>query len=299
VNAWFRIKKPGFAFFNHKEEQGERMAWYTKKPTAEKKTRKSFWIRCSKCNSHVYESEWIENLNVCPNCNYHGSISSWERIALLFDGGSFEELFSGIQPVDSLGFTDLKGSYRDKIARNTKSAKVPEAVITGCGTIHGIRVVAAVMDFRFLGGSLGSATGEKILRASNFAHDNELPLIIISASGGARMQEGVLSLMQMAKTCAGIARLNRKNIPYISVLTNPTTGGVTASYAMMGDINLAEPGAVIGFAGRRVIEQTIGEKLPEDFQTAEYLLEHGFVDRIVHRKDLKDEISNLLGFVNR
>ena len=275
------------------------MAWYIKKPTAEKKSKKSFWIRCSKCHSHVYESEWQENLNVCPNCNYHGSISSGQRIELLFDKGSFRELFTDIHPVDSLGFTDLKGSYRDKIERNTKSAGVPEAVVTGHGTIHGIRVVAAVMDFRFLGGSLGSATGEKILRAANHAHDHGLPLIIVSASGGARMQEGVLSLMQMAKTCAGIARLNRKNIPFISVLTNPTTGGVTASYAMMGDINLAEPGAVIGFAGRRVIEQTIGEKLPADFQTAEYLLEHGFVDRIVHRRDLRDEISTLLGFVNR
>lgn len=274
------------------------MAWYIKKPTAEKKSKKSFWIRCSKCQSHIYESDWKENLNVCPNCNYHGSISSWERIALLYDEGSFQELFGEIRPVDSLGFTDLKGSYREKIDRNTRSAGVTEAVITGLGTIHGVKTVAAVMDFRFLGGSLGSATGEKILRAANYAHDHNLSLIIVSASGGARMQEGVLSLMQMAKTCAGIARLNRKNIPFISILTNPTTGGVTASYAMMGDINLAEPGAVIGFAGRRVIEQTIGEKLPADFQTAEYLLEHGFVDRIVHRRDLREEISRLLGFVN-
>lgn len=275
------------------------MAWYTQQPTPKRKSKKSFWVRCSKCHSHIYESEWIENLNVCPNCNYHGSISSGERISLLFDPDSFRELFAGIQPVDSLGFNDLKGSYADKIERNKKSAGVPEAVVTGHGTINGIPAVAAIMDFRFLGGSLGSATGEKILQATNYAHDHGLPLIIVSASGGARMQEGVLSLMQMAKTCAGIARLNRRNIPFISVLTNPTTGGVTASYAMMGDINLAEPGAVIGFAGRRVIEQTIGEKLPDDFQTAEYLLEHGFVDRIVHRRDLKTEISKLLGFLNR
>jgi acetyl-CoA carboxylase carboxyl transferase subunit beta len=155
------------------------------------------------------------------------------------------------------------------------------------------------MDFRFLGGSLGSGTGEKILQAANFAYEHELPYIVFSASGGARMQEGVLSLMQMAKTCAGVARLNRKNIPFISVLTNPTTGGVTASYAMMGDLNISEPGAVIGFAGRRVIEQTIGEKLPDDFQTAEYLLEHGFVDSIVNRKDLKNYLSNVLGYYNR
>ncbi|MFO7998176.1 MAG: acetyl-CoA carboxylase, carboxyltransferase subunit beta [Bacteroidales bacterium] len=275
------------------------MAWYTKTPTETKKTKKRFWVKCNKCHSHIYESEWIANLNVCPNCAYHGSISSWERIGLLFDPGSFRELFSEITPLDSLNFSDLKGSYKDKIERNQKNTGVPEAVITGRGRVNGTELVAAIMDFRFLGGSLGSATGEKILRASNHAHDNEIPFIVVSASGGARMQEGVLSLMQMAKTCAGIARLNKKNIPYLSILTNPTTGGVTASYAMMGDINIAEPGSVIGFAGRRVIEQTIGEKLPDDFQTAEYLLDHGFIDRIVHRKDLKNEISDLLGFFNR
>jgi acetyl-CoA carboxylase carboxyl transferase subunit beta len=275
------------------------MAWYTKPPTEKKKTRKSFWIKCSHCHAHVYEAEWLENLNVCPACNHHGSMSAPERIRLLFDEGSFRELFAGVLPVDALNFSDLKGSYRDKIKANQERSGVSEAVICGKGNIHGIPVVASVMDFRFLGGSLGSATGEKILRAANEACNRRLPYIIVSASGGARMQEGVLSLMQMAKTCAGIARLNRKNIPYISVLTNPTTGGVTASYAMMGDINLAEPGAVIGFAGRRVIEQTIGEKLPGDFQTAEYLLEHGFVDRIVNRKDMKQEISRILGFINR
>lgn len=165
--------------------------------------------------------------------------------------------------------------------------------------MNGIHVVLAVMDFRFFGGSLGSATGEKILRAANYAYDHNLPYIIISASGGARMQEGALSLMQMAKTCAGVARLNRKNIPYISILTNPTTGGVSASYAMMGDLNISEPGALIGFAGRRVIEQTIGEKLPDDFQTAEYLLDHGFVDAIVDRKDLKSYLTTVLSYYNR
>jgi len=165
--------------------------------------------------------------------------------------------------------------------------------------MNGIEVVMAIMDFRFLGGSLGSATGEKILQASNYAYQNHIPYIIISASGGARMQEGTLSLMQMAKTCAGISRLNQQNIPFISVLTNPTTGGVTASYAMTGDINIAEPGAMIGFAGRRVIEQTIGQNLPDDFQTAEYLLKHGFIDSIVNRKDLKAFLSNLLNYYNQ
>ncbi len=247
----------------------------------------------------IWQDEWKDNLNVCSHCNYHGNITAYERIELLYDTGSFHELFAHISPVDSLDFNDLKGSYGDKIVANQQKTGISEAVITGEGLINGIRTVSAVMDFRFLGGSLGSGTGEKILQAANFAFEHELPYVVFSASGGARMQEGVLSLMQMAKTCAGVARLNKKNIPFISVLTNPTTGGVTASYAMMGDINIAEPGAVIGFAGRRVIEQTIGEKLPDDFQTAEYLLEHGFIDSIVHRKDMKDYLSKVLSYYNR
>lgn len=276
------------------------MAWYSDiAGPAKRKEVESLWIRCKNCQSFIYSSEWEANLHVCPLCNYHGSITSWERIGLLFDSGSFRELFQGVEPVDSLGFTDLKGSYADKIIENKKKSGISEAVITGHGLIDGLPVAASIMDFRFLGGSLGSATGEKILQGALYALEHKLPYLIFSASGGARMQEGVLSLMQMAKTCAGIAKLNKADIPYISILTNPTTGGVTASYAMMGDINIAEPGAVIGFAGRRVIEQTIGEKLPDDFQTAEYLLEHGFVDSIVNRKDLKTYISNILSFYSR
>lgn len=275
------------------------MAWYTGATTEKRKSQKSLWVKCKKCNSHIYESEWIENLHVCPNCNYHGSITSYERINLLFDKDSFEELFSNISPKDSLNFNDLKGSYQDKFETAIQKTGISEAVVTGHGKMHGKQVVMAVMDFRFLGGSLGSGTGEKILQAANYAYDNNLPYIVFSASGGARMQEGALSLMQMAKTCAGVARLNKKNIPYISVLTNPTTGGVSASYAMMGDLNIAEPGALIAFAGRRVIEQTIGEKLPDDFQTSEYLLEHGFIDAIVNRKDMKDYLSNVLSYYNR
>lgn len=276
------------------------MAWYSKEtPIAEKKDLQRIWVKCKKCQSHIFENEWNNNLKVCPVCNYHDSITSSERIDLLFDQGSFRELFSEIEPVDSLGFSDLKGSYADKIENNKKRSGLPEAVVTGHGLMNGKKVCASIMDFRFLGGSLGSATGEKILQGALYALKHRIPYLVLSASGGARMQEGVLSLMQMAKTCAGISRLNEANIPYISILTNPTTGGVTASYAMMGDINVAEPGAVIGFAGRRVIEQTIGEKLPDDFQTAEYLLEHGFVDRIVNRKDLKDFISNILGYYCR
>jgi acetyl-CoA carboxylase carboxyl transferase subunit beta len=275
------------------------MAWFTKAEANSKPSVKSLWTKCKRCSSHIYESEWISNLSVCPNCNYHGSISPNQRVKLLFDSNTFEELFSNIGPVDALKFVDLKGSYKDKYEANKKKLGVNEAVLTGHGNINGIHVAVAIMDFRFLGGSLGSGTGEKILRVANFANENGIPYIVFSESGGARMQEGVLSLMQMAKTCNGIARLNKKNIPYISVLANPTTGGVTASYAMMGDINIAEPFSVIGFAGRRVIEQTIGEKLPDDFQTAEYLLSHGFVDSIVNRKDMKQYISNVLSYYNR
>lgn len=275
------------------------MAWYSKPEAKGRSSSKTLWVKCKKCDSHIYESEWVSNLNVCPNCNYHGSITPGERANLLFDTGSFEELFSNIGPVDSLNFVDLKGSYKDKFEASKKKLGVNEAVLTGHGAINGIHVAVAIMDFRFLGGSLGSGTGEKILRVANFAYEQSIPYIIFSESGGARMQEGVLSLMQMAKTCNGVARLNKKNIPYLSVLANPTTGGVTASYAMMGDINIAEPFSVIGFAGRRVIEQTIGEKLPDDFQTAEYLLAHGFVDSIVNRKDMKLYISNVLSYYNR
>ncbi len=275
------------------------MAWYSNTIVEKKQELKSLYFKCKNCQSHIWQKDWIANLNVCPHCNYHGSITSWERIENLFDKNTFEELFDNISPVDSLNFKDLKGSYKEKITANQRKSGISESVITGQGKIDRIQVVVAIMDFRFLGGSLGSGTGEKILQAANFAYDNNLPYIVFSASGGARMQEGVLSLMQMAKTCAGVARLNKKNIPFISVLTNPTTGGVTASYAMMGDINVAEPGAVIGFAGRRVIEQTIGEKLPDDFQTAEYLLQHGFIDSIVNRKDLKNYLSNVLSFYSR
>jgi acetyl-CoA carboxylase carboxyl transferase subunit beta len=275
------------------------MTWYTKPNTEKKPAKIPLWVKCKGCQSHIWLNDWKTNLNVCPMCNYHDSITSWQRIELVFDKDSFTELFANIFPVNSLNFNDLKGSYTDKIAENRKKAGINEAVITGHGLINGIKAVAAVMDFRFLGGSLGSGTGEKILQAANYAYEHGIPYIVFSASGGARMQEGVLSLMQMAKTCAGVARLNKKNIPFISVLLNPTTGGVTASYAMMGDLNIAEPGAVIGFAGRRVIEQTIDEKLPDDFQTAEYLLEHGFVDSIVNRKDMKDFLSNVLAYYNR
>jgi acetyl-CoA carboxylase carboxyl transferase subunit beta len=275
------------------------MSWLTEPIIRAKRPQAPLWMRCKGCGAHVWLPEWRAAHQVCPRCNYHDSITAWERIALVFDADTFTELFADIHPVDALGFVDLKGSYADKIAESRQKTGLNEAVVTGHGAIGGVMAVAAVMDFRFLGGSLGSGAGEKILRAANFAHDHGLPYIVFAASGGARMQEGMLSLMQMAKTCAGVARLNRADLPFISVLTHPTTGGVSASFAMMGDLNIAEPGAVIGFAGRRVIEQTIGENLPADFQTAEYLLEHGFVDRIVNRKDMKEFLAKVLSFYQR
>jgi acetyl-CoA carboxylase carboxyl transferase subunit beta len=223
-------------------------------------------------------------------------LSAYERIGIILDPGTFKELFETISPADPLNFVDAKESYKEKVESTRQKTGLNEAVVTGTGKINDIPVVVAVMDFRFLGGSLGSGTGEKILLAANHSYDHKIPLIIFSASGGARMHEGILSLMQMAKTCAGIARLNEKKIPYISVLTDPTTGGVSASFASVGDVNIAEPGALIGFAGRRVIENTIKQKLPDNFQTSEYLLEHGFIDCIVQRSEMKSALAQILSF---
>ncbi len=223
-------------------------------------------------------------------------MNSAERLELLIDNGSFKEINKDITPGDPLAFVDGKGSYSAKAAAARKKTGLNESVVTGTGKIKGLPVVIAVMDFRFMGGSLGGSTGQKILLGATHALKNKLPYIVISASGGARMHEGIVSLMQMAKTCAGIARLNQEGIPYISLLTDPTTGGVSASYAMVGDLNITEPGALIGFAGRRVIEETINEKLPDDFQTAEYLLEHGFIDLIVQRDKLKTTLHDVLQY---
>ena len=276
------------------------MAWYIKadsgKNLPKKSTRADIWIKCPKCSSHVFKNEYVDNINVCPKCNYHGKLTAYERIAAIVDKGSFKELFETITPTDPLKFVDGKGSYATKVAEARAKTSLNESVVTGVGTIEDKPVVLAVMDFRFLGGSLGSGTGEKILCAANYAYEHRLPYIIFSASGGARMHEGTLSLMQMAKTCAGLSRLAERNIPYISVLTDPTTGGVSASFAMVGDMHFAEPGALIGFAGRRVIEQTIKQQLPDDFQTAEYLLEHGFIDAIVDRKNMRGTLSKTLSY---
>lgn len=273
------------------------MGWFRKSPKKPPEPEKEeLWAVCPRCAAHIFKEEWRANLQVCPKCNYHGRINSRERLALIVDAGTFEELDTDVTTGDPLKFTDVKGRYAEKAEETKKQLGLKEAIITGRGKIHGTKTVVGIMDFRFMGGSLGGGTGEKILLAAEYALRHRLPYIIFSASGGARMQEGIVSLMQMAKTCAGIARLHRAGVPYISVLTDPTTGGVSASYAMVGDINVAEPGAVIGFAGRRVIEQTIKQKLPDDFQTAEYLLEHGFVDRIVNRSEMKGFLHKYLAY---
>jgi len=257
------------------------------------------FVVCSKCKAHVYKEEFERAFKVCPSCGFHGRLTAQERIDLIVDTGTFREFNTKISTNDPLKFADAKGSYAEKAEQAKAKTGLNEAVVTGSGNIDGIRVVLAVMDFRFLGGSLASGTGEKILLAAEHAIRMKRALVIFSASGGARMHEGIISLMQMAKTCAGISRIDKARLPYISVLTDPTFGGVSASYATVGDINIAEPGALIGFAGRRVIEQTIKEKLPADFQTAEYLLAHGFVDCIVKRAELKNYLHSVLQYSNR
>jgi acetyl-CoA carboxylase carboxyl transferase subunit beta len=273
------------------------MPWFIKSKTTEEKpkpVKDDIWVKCDSCGAHVFKEDWYNSLSVCPKCGYHGKLTAYERIGQILDVETFKEMFAAITPNDPLSFSYSKGSYKDKINEAREKTGLNESVVCGTGEIHEIPVSIAVMDFRFFGGSLGSGTGEKILQATNYSYDHKVPCIVFSSSGGARMHEGILSLMQMAKTCAGIARLRVKNIPYISVLTDPTTGGVSASFAMVGDVNIAEPGALVGFAGRRVIEQTIKQKLPENFQTSEYYLEHGFIDMIVERKQLKDTIRNVL-----
>ncbi|MCK5528303.1 MAG: acetyl-CoA carboxylase carboxyltransferase subunit beta [Kiritimatiellae bacterium] len=272
------------------------MAWFKKSKNNIAEEKPELWNICPSCKAHIFKEEWAAGLKVCPKCNYHDRLTYQERIDLLLDDGSFKEINAEVSTNDPINFIDAKGSYAKKAAATKKKINMNEAVVTGCGNINDIPVVVAIMDFRFMGGSLGSGTGEKILLAAEYALRNKRPYIIFSASGGARMHEGIISLMQMAKTCAAIARLNKAGVPYFSVLTHPTTGGVSASFATIGDLNIAEPGALIGFAGRRVIEETIKQKLPADFQTAEYLLEHGFLDKIVARKDMKDFFAQLLPY---
>jgi acetyl-CoA carboxylase carboxyl transferase subunit beta len=249
--------------------------------------------KCPQCGEILYRARLEQNLNVCPACGYHQRMGAAGYVQLLTDDGSFEERDADLRSADPLGFTDLK-SYTDRLQAAEQATGRGEAVITGDAAVDGVPVSLAVMDFEFIGGSMGSVVGEKVARAGRRALEDGKPLIVVSASGGARMQEGILSLMQMAKTSVELARLHEAGLPYLSVMSDPTTGGVTASYGMLGDVNIAEPGALIGFAGPRVIEQTIKQELPEGFQRSEFLLEHGMVDMVVDRRELKSLVSRLI-----
>ena len=251
------------------------------------------WMKCDDCGEILYFKELERNLHVCPKCNHHFRIDAPRYVDILIDAGSFEEFAAGVTSRDPLAFKDSK-KYIDRIRDAREKTGLGEAVLTGTGTIEGIPVVVGIMDFRFIGGSMASAVGEKIARATQRAIADRRPLILLTASGGARMMEGILSLMQMAKTSVLLARLQDARVPYIAVLTDPTTGGVTASFAQLGDIILAEPRALIGFAGPRVIRETVAQELPEGFQRSEFLLEHGFIDEIVSRDELKSTIARML-----
>ncbi len=251
------------------------------------------WIRCEGCGETLHQKQLEASMYTCPKCDFHLRIGSKEYLNILLDEKSFKELDRKMKSDDPLGFVDTK-RYRDRIEDTIDKTGLYDAVRTGTGRINGIDVVVGCMDFNFVGGSMGSVVGEKVARAIDKAYKTRTPLVLISSSGGARMMEGALSLMQMAKTSAKLSRLADAGIPYISIMTDPTTGGVTASYAMLGDINIAEPKALIGFAGPRVIKQATGKDLPEGFQRAEFLLEHGFVDMVVHRKDMKEKVTELL-----
>jgi len=248
------------------------------------------WKKCHQCGEILQTDKLEENLSVCPLCDYHYRISAYERISLMTDENSFEEISPDLISNNPLDFQD-KMPYAERLQNAIKTTGIKDTTVCGMATIDGMPVALAVMDFRFMGGSMGVVTGEKIALAMDIGFEKKIPVIVVSCSGGARMQEGILSLMQMAKTSASRSRLKGAGIPYISLLSDPTTGGVAASYAMLGDLNLAEPKALIGFAGPRVIEQSIRQTLPEGFQRSEFLKDHGFIDRIVHRKDLKKELS--------
>ncbi|CCO09280.1 acetyl-CoA carboxylase, carboxyltransferase subunit beta [Desulforamulus hydrothermalis] len=253
------------------------------------------WVKCSRCSEILYTRELEKNFKVCQKCNYHFRLSATERIAITLDNGSFQEYDNELTTVNPLQFPN----YPEKLAAAQAATGLNEAVVTGQGTINGLPVVVGIMDSHFIMGSMGSVVGEKIARAVERAIEKKLPVIIFSTSGGARMQEGILSLMQMAKTAAALAKLDEAGLLFVSVLTDPTTGGVTASFASLGDIIIAEPGALIGFTGPRVIEQTIRQKLPEGFQRAEFMRQHGMVDMIVNRPELKETLAKILSLHSR
>jgi acetyl-CoA carboxylase carboxyl transferase subunit beta len=278
------------------------MAWFWKKkeegedaPRKKVQIAEGLWVKCDSCKEIVYRAEVDRAGRVCPRCHYPFRISARERIAAILDADSFEERDAGLTSRDPLEFKDTK-RYTDRVKAARKSTGLEEAVITGLGRVGGLPVVLCVFEFGFLGGSMGSVVGEKLTRAIELAIQKRAPLLIVSASGGARMQEGILSLMQMAKTSAALNRLAEERVPYLSLLTDPTTGGVTASFAMLGDVILAEPRALIGFAGPRVIAETIRQPLPDGFQRSEFLLEHGQLDMVVERRDVRETLRRILAF---
>jgi acetyl-CoA carboxylase carboxyl transferase subunit beta len=278
------------------------MAWFKRQsveldPSGEKKIRtEGLWVKCEGCRQIIWKKDLEDNLNVCPKCGKHFRIDARTRLANLFDNGEYETFSDNLSSTDPLKFVDLK-PYSERLKRAQEDTGLTDAIINSRGKLNGRPIIISAMEYSFIGGSMGSVVGEVITRAVELALESKQPLIIISASGGARMMEGVLSLMQLAKISAALARLDEARVPYISVLTDPTTGGVTASFAMLGDLNIAEPGALIGFAGPRVIEQTIRQKLPPGFQRSEFLLEHGMLDAVVHRKEMKQYISRALDFM--
>lgn len=279
------------------------MSWFEKimpsRIKTERRTRsvpEGLWTKCPTCAAVLYRPELDRNINVCPKCSHHMRIGARERLEKFLDADSGEELGANIEPLDPLKFRDSK-RYRDRLAQAQKVTGEKDALVVMAGSLHGRPVVACAFEFRFLGGSMGSVVGERFSRAVDRCMADGCPLVCFSASGGARMQEALFSLMQMAKTSAALARLAKRRLPFISVLTDPTTGGVSASLAMLGDVHIAEPKALIGFAGPRVIEQTVREKLPEGFQRSEFLLEHGAIDMIVDRRELRDCIASLLAML--
>lgn len=271
------------------------MAWFkrTKDRLKTVKIPEGLWVKCDTCKEIIYRKEIERNLQVCPKCNYHFRINADQRLKLLADEGSFAEMDAGLSSMDPLDFKDSL-SYPDRLKDGQRRSGLKEAVLSGRARIKGYPVVLAIMDFSFMGGSMGSAVGEKIARAAETALEEKTPLITVSSSGGARVQEGIFSLLQMAKVSASVGKLKEAAIPYISVAADPTFGGVTASFVMLGDIIIAEPRSLIGFAGPRVIEQTIKQQLPENFQRAEFLLEHGFIDMVVERREMKETIAKLI-----
>jgi len=278
------------------------MAWFRRQSgeldaSGEKNVRtEGLWVKCESCRQVIWKKDLEENQNVCPKCGKHFRIDARTRLALLFDDGEYETFSDNLASTDPLHFTDLK-AYADRLKKAQEETGLTDAIINARGKLNGRPVIVSAMEYGFIGGSMGAVVGEVITRAIEAALESKQPIIIISASGGARMMEGVISLMQLAKISAALAKLDEARVPYISVLTDPTTGGVTASFAMLGDLNIAEPGALIGFAGPRVIEQTIRQKLPPGFQRSEFLLEHGMLDAVVHRKEMKAYIARALEFM--